>query len=194
MQNHSDFSNQVRTGQPAAFRGRVTSTESYVMEEITFRKSLAGHNETEHRHVISRPALRRLLILIDGKRSIDVLVQYFRAYEFSGLLSELLALGLIEPVSNEQAFCHTSVNEVMGKRSSLKPMQFEAARRAAMHATSELLGTLARPYCAQLVACQDSGALRITLSSIQDKLVTTLGSDASTIFIETVRDAVKMSQ
>jgi hypothetical protein len=193
MQFHSEKPARIGIAPSTVIQERIAAKDRYVLEEVTFRKSLAGLNEFEHRHVINHAALRRLLILIDGKRSVDTLVQYFRAYEFAGLLSELLALGLIEPVSATESFCNSSVNEALAKRSSLKPMQFEAARRAALHAASELLGTLARPYCAQLIACQDSGGLRIVLDTIQEKLIATLGTDASTLFIETVRDAVKVS-
>ncbi len=173
------------TGLRAPAKGR------YQMEEVTFRKTIAGHNEFEHRHVLNRAELRRLLILIDGKKSLDALVAYFRAFEFAGLLSELLALGMIEPISADYAFCPVTVQEALATKSALKPMQFEAARRAAMHAASELLGNVARPYCALLVECQDSMALREVLSDIQNKLTETLGDDAATLFIETVRDAVK---
>jgi hypothetical protein len=167
--------------------------DRYVMEEITFRKSVAGHNEFEHRHVLKRPELRRLLILIDGKRSIDSIVCYFRSFEFSSLLGELLELGMIEPVSSTQSVTHATVEQALGERSALKPMQFEAARRAAMHAASELLGTVARPYCASLTACQNSRDLRMVLSAVQEKLAECVGEDAATLFIESVRDAVKMS-
>jgi hypothetical protein len=173
---------------------RAPNKARYQMEEVTFRKTIAGHNEFEHRHVLHRAELRRLLILIDGKKSLDVLVAYFREFEFTGLLSELFALGMIEPVSEDHVFCPITVQEELAARSALKPMQFEAARRAAMHAASELLGTVARPYCANLVACQDSMTLRAVLSDIQEKLIETLGNDAATLFIETVRDAVKITR
>jgi hypothetical protein len=185
---------QVQSVLSSASKGRVPARDRYVMEEVTFRKTISGHNEFAHRHVLSRPELRRLLILIDGKKPIDTLVSYFRAFEFAGLLDELLALGMIEPVCADHGVAHAASREALGNQSSLKPMQFEAARRAAMHAATELLGTQARTFCAKLVMCQDSLALRVVLSQIQEKLSATLGEDAATLFIETVRDTVKMSR
>jgi hypothetical protein len=185
---------QVQRVSTNSSRGRIPASDRYVMEEVTFRKTIAGHNEFEHRHVLSRPELRRLLILIDGKKPVETLVSYFRAFEFASLLDELLALGLIEPVCAEHAHAHAASKEALGDQSSLKPMQFEAARRAALHAATELLGTQARSFCAKLVMCQDSMALRVVLSQVQEQLSVTLGDDAATLFIETVRDAVKMSR
>jgi hypothetical protein len=188
------FHMQVQTalsGQSA--KGR-SSRESYVVEEVTFRKTIAGHHEFEHRHVLNRPELRRLLILIDGKKAVDELVSYFRAFELAGLLDELLALGMIEPVSSSEDASEVTVRQAIGQRSSLKPQQFESARRAALHAATELLGVEARRHLAELGKCQDSIDLRAVLEKIQQQLKTTLGGDAAVLFIQTVREAVKTSR
>jgi hypothetical protein len=173
---------------------RAPSRGGYEVEEVTFRKTIAGHHEFEHRRVLNRAELRRLLILIDGKRSVDSLVSYFRAFELAGLIDELLALGMIEPISSDLGLSPVTLSEALGNQSALKPNQFEAARRAAMHGASELLGMQARQYCAQLVMCQDSMALRAVLCKIRTALDSKLGEDAATLFIESVRDAVKVSR
>jgi hypothetical protein len=185
---------QVQT----ALNGQSTKSsvprDSYVVEEVTFRKTINGHHEFEHRHVLSRPELRRLLILIDGKKAVDELVSYFRAFELAGLLDELLALGMIEPVLASENASEVTVQQAIGQRSSLKPHQFEAARRAAMHAATELLGVQARPHFAELGLCQDSLALRVVLERIQQQLKEKLGDDAAVLFIQSVREAVKTSR
>jgi hypothetical protein len=165
-----------------------------VVEDVVFRKTVAGHNEVEHRHVLRRAELRRLLILIDGHRAIDEFVQYFRYAELPKLIDELLGLGLIESAVSGASFTGGAVAEVLGDGSSMGLAQFESARRAAMHAASELLGATARPFCKQIVDCTHSGELRKVLDDVGAKMKEVLGSDAVTLFMETVRDAARVRE
>jgi hypothetical protein len=162
-----------------------------VVEDVVFRKTLLGHNELEHRHMMLRPELRRLLILVDGHTPIEDFGALFRMGELPKFLDELLALGLVESISATPLFESTSIADLFGKTNSLSLAQFESARRAAMYAATELLGRTARPYCDQLVACNDSGELRVVLDRINAKMKEVIGEDAVTLFIETVRDAAK---
>jgi hypothetical protein len=164
---------------------------SLFVEDIVFRKSLAGHNELEHRHLMLRPELRRLLILIDGHSSVEDFAPLFRVGELPKFLDELLALGLVESTSATPMFAYASLADVFGKTNALTRAQFESARRTACYAASELLGRIARPYCDRLLACNDSGELRIVLDDINSKMREMIGPDAVTLFIETVRDAAK---
>jgi hypothetical protein len=167
---------------------RAYHRSAIVVDDVVFRKSVAGHNEVEHRHTFLRPELRRLLILIDGHSAIDEFAPLFRRGDLPRLFDELLALGLVESVSTAPLFKRSSLNDVLARTDSLTPAQFEAARRAALHATSELLGRLARPYCDRIVACTDSAQFREVLDDVSAKLSQLMGSDAVTLFIETVRD------
>jgi hypothetical protein len=173
---------------------RAQPKARYQMHDLTFRKTVAGHKEAEHGHIIHRAQLRRLLILIDGKKSIGALVAFCRGFEFAGLLSELIALGLIEPISADQVFSPTALQQELADKTMLQPAQFEAARRTAINAASELLGKQARPLCGDLSACQDSMSLRLVMGDVQEKLIQTLGDDAATVFIEAVRDAVRATR
>ncbi len=167
------------------------SIESVLIDNTIYRKTTAGHNEIEHRNNLLCAELRRLLILIDGQRSNAELVRCVRSTELPAAIEDLAILGLIEPVSRFPSFARVAVADAIDTRSSMHPKQLEAARNAAAYAASELLGLAARPYCAKLLECRDSLDLRALLSTVQAKLKATLGDDAATIFVESVRDAAR---
>jgi hypothetical protein len=162
-----------------------------LVDNTIYRKTSAGHDEIEERRLPLRAELRRLLILIDGNRSSAELARCVRASELPEAIGDLAILGLIASVSTNPSFARVAVTDAIDTRSSMPPRQFEAARNAAAHAASELLGLAARPYCAKLLECRDSLDLRALLSTVQAKLRATLGEDAATIFVESVRDAAQ---
>jgi hypothetical protein len=160
-----------------------------VVEDVIFRKSVAGYHEVEHRHSFLRPELRRLLVLIDGHTPLNHYVPYFRSGDLPQLRDELLALGLVESVSCAPLFVRATLDDALARANSLTPAQFEAARRAALLGTSELLGRVAIPYCDRIVGCTDGAQFREVLDDVCAKLSQLMGSDAVTLFVETVRDA-----
>ena len=149
-----------------------TVRESGTVEvmDAVFRKTILGYNEAEHHHVLSRPQLRRLLDLIDGEQGMDALLPFFRPSELGELITELLNLGLIEATSSSTWTGEMPTVAPDAMQRSLTPMQFEAARRAAMHATMELLGDDARPYIAGLIHCHDSAMLRDAIKAAMQAL------------------------
>lgn len=173
---------------------QATTRESGAVEvmDAVFRKTILGYNESEHHHVLSRPQLRRLLDLIDGEQGLDALLPFFRPAELGELVSELLNLGLIEPVSLSELPGDTALEGVDAMQRSLTPMQFEAARRAAMHATMELLGDAARPFIAGLIHCQDSAMLRDAIDGIKAAVTERCSAGAAKLLVETVRAAARL--
>ena len=173
---------------------QATTRESGAVEvmDAVFRKTILGYNESEHHHVLSRPQLRRLLDLIDGEQGLDALLPHFRPAELGELVSELLNLGLIEPVSLSELPGDTALEGVDAMQRSLTPMQFEAARRAAMHATMELLGDAARPFIAGLIHCQDSAMLRDAIDGIKAAVTERCCAGAAKLLVETVRAAARL--
>lgn len=61
-----------------------------------FAKTSAGVSEIQTRALGLNPLLRRLLVLVDGKRSFSELVTYVSGHDLSALLEELLGKGCIE--------------------------------------------------------------------------------------------------
>lgn len=171
-----------------------TARESGTVEvmDAVFRKTILGYNEAEHHHVLSRPQLRRLLDLIDGEQGMDALLPYFRPSELGELITELLNLGLIEATSSSTWTGEMPTVAPDAMQRSLTPMQFEAARRAAMHTTMELLGDDARPYIAGLIHCHDSAMLRDAIHGIQAAVTQHCSAGAAKLLVETVRAAARL--
>jgi hypothetical protein len=156
----------------------------------TFRKTAAGQIEIEHRALGLRPELRRLLIMIDGKRTVDSLATLVRANELPVLLDELFAFDMIEATETPSSFLPTAARDV-NDRQPLTPGQFKAACEAAISAARELLAADAKPYIAKISKCQDSNALRVVVSEVQLALIGRLGEDAATIFVDSIRSAAR---
>jgi hypothetical protein len=176
------------TTQRVAQRAR---RDQLVVESIAFRKTLAGHNELHHHHVIDHPALARLLMLIDDHTDIEALVPHVRASELPALVNELLSLGLIEPVPETGAVAVVDNRETLEARSALSPMQFESMRRTAMNGATELLGEFARPHLQKLNCCIDTSDLRLVLDGIIRHIARTIGDNVAQFFVESVRRAAK---
>ncbi len=156
----------------------------------TFRKTQAGQEELDRRQLGLRAELRRLLILIDGKRPTSSLISMFRPGELENLLDELQAFGMIEATVTTTSFLPASVQD-LSDQSPLSEAQFQAALAAAKHAAKELLGRESKNFVAKLDVCANSKQLRIAISDIQLRLMSVLGEDAATLFVVTVRDAAQ---
>jgi hypothetical protein len=154
----------------------------------TFKKTTMGHQEIEQRGMGLRPALRRLLIVIDGKRSVESLGPLFRASELQTLLDELLALGMIDATETAMSFLPTASRDIRDVQ-PLQPQQFAASRNAAAKSAEGLLGTGAKPFVTKILKCTNSSELRAAVSEVQLELIAKLGPDAATLYLETLRAA-----
>jgi hypothetical protein len=163
-------------------------------DEQVVRKTIAGHREFEQRRMPLRAQLRRLLILIDGKRTTHSLANCVRANELFTLLEELRVLGLVEPNSVPATFVHASVNDEPEVLLGVSESRFEAVKQAGLAAAEELLGSISRPYCQALLLCRDRTRMRDVFDEIDAKIRSMLGDDAGTVFFEILRDAARVPE
>jgi hypothetical protein len=161
----------------------------YASEEITFQQTTKGQDELRQCEKVTKPQLRQLLSLIDGNTSIETLAPFFQSQNFAAMLSELLSLEMIEPIAAIEPDEGPSAYEALN--AALRPTQFETARRAAMRATTELLGKLARPYCASLVVCNDVMELCLVLQETLEKVAATGGEAAAETFLAAIRESIE---
>jgi hypothetical protein len=136
-----------------------------------------------------RSELRRMLELLDGRRTVDAVANAFRVGDALRLTGELFNAGWIETTTGAHAAITAS--RAMGARAPLTVAQFEAAQHAAADAARELLGATARPLVLEIKACRDSAMLRAAVDSVGDRLSRVLGKDALTIFVDSVRSAAR---
>lgn len=111
-----------------------------------FRKTELGNAEIANRRLGLRAELRRLLILIDGRKTAGMLATFVRLPEVDGLLYELQSLGVIEvadgtTVAPAPTAAAPSASG-QGGDAALTPTQdqFVAARRAAVRFLNDTLG------------------------------------------------------
>lgn len=165
----------------------------------TFKKTPAGIAELERHTLKLRPELRRLLIMIDGKRSVDSLVPFFRPNELPILVDELLQCGAIETLVPATQLATDGDGEdqltvaFTTARGTLSKAQLSAAVSAAKTHCKSKLGRAADRFILELDKCDDSAALRVSISAIQLKLMAEFGETAATEFVVAVREAVRRS-
>lgn len=153
------------------------------------RKTLAGHNALEDASLKLRPEEQRLLSMVNGRLSDEQLAATVRSGEGGALLRQLEANGWIESVTTSPRFAV----DAAAVEDCLVEHRFYAARAAAESAARALLGTHFPSYANAFASCTNSRELRPLVQSISDRLSRTLGSDASAVFIESVRDAANHS-
>jgi hypothetical protein len=154
----------------------------------TYKKTPSGFAELEQRSTGLRPELRRLLILIDGRRVVASLAALFRAGELEPLIDELASFGMIELVTHSTTFMPAEAVNAAG-RVSLDGAQLQTAIDAAKVGVRELLGRESKDFLAKLDRCADSQALRQIVSEVQLRLIATKSEDAATDFVTSIRNA-----
>ncbi|TAG79459.1 MAG: hypothetical protein EAZ24_05870 [Burkholderiales bacterium] len=166
-----------------------SSFEVRVDEVACFRRTISGHNESEHHLSLLRPVLARLLTLIGDGQSIDELAHFVRANELPELLAELVSLGFIEPMPVSEAEV-----EAIDERTTLSPMGFETLRREVLHSATELLGADVRPYLEQLYAVAHSGELRLVIDALMQHIALVRSESDAKLFIQTIRSVARLTR
>jgi hypothetical protein len=159
----------------------------------TFKKTAIGLAELERYALRLRPELRRLLILVDGKRDVETLRRFFRANEFSHLVEELLSHGAIESTHGPTSYLPESKRGA-STATPLSTGQFQAALNAARTTANIMLGRRADEFAAKFDRCKDSQALRVVVSEVQLRLIADIDEDAATAYVVAIRDAVAASK
>ena len=75
---------------------KTPDPQSPESRRLIYARTAAGEAEIEARSHPLSPSARRMLMLIDGRRTVGLLSQFARVGEFDALAAELLALELIE--------------------------------------------------------------------------------------------------
>ncbi len=148
----------------------------------TYKKTQTGITELNSHQLGLRTELRRLLILIDGKRSIQSLAPFFRPGEVSGLVDELERLGAIE-----MATPITGMLPSATASSAISSKQLQAAIGIAKTVAKSRFNRAADRFITELDRCKDSQSLRAIVSDIQLKLMAEYDEEMATAFVAQVR-------
>jgi hypothetical protein len=160
-----------------------------------FRKTELGNAEIANRRLGLRAELRRLLILIDGRKTAGTLATFVRLPEVDGLLYELQSLGVIE-VADGTAVAPAPTAaapsaSAQGGDAALAPTQdqFLAARRAAVRFLNDTLGPDAESLALKLERTANAAELRDVVTQIRQSLERMMGTNTAQRFLDTVRAA-----
>jgi hypothetical protein len=153
------------------------------------RKTAKGAGELDRHDLQLRPELRRLLILIDGKRSVESLAPMFRANELTELIDELLNVGAIEQCDTAVSYVPPTV--AFSRAPALDSAEFKAARETAKSFAKTLLGRSADSLLVSVENAADWQSFRVAVSAVQLRLISQRGEEAATRYVTAIRDAVR---
>ena len=151
-------------------------------------KTDQGRREISERSGSLSAVQRRLLILVDGKKTVNDLLAFVRVGELDDALEFLLVQGLIavtgEPVPLEPAvgagFAAPSPADAV--RPATSPREFAALRAQASDFVRERLGSSGGPICAAIERCDNPQELRKLLRGIEVFVGQRLGADTTQAF------------
>ncbi len=136
-------------------------------------KTDAGREEVNHRSPRLSTTERRLLILVDGHKSINQLGTFARVGELGPALEHLLALGLVavdgEPVALERpvATGFSAPVPLEPARPATDLQEFDQVRTEVARFVQNRLGAPAEPICAAIHRCRNPQELRALLRGIE---------------------------
>jgi hypothetical protein len=138
-----------------------------------YRKTDKGKEEMSGRPLGLEGQARRLLIMIDGRRSSSELSVYVRAGEFESTLERLLADGYVEAADGEAGPGH-----VARAPAADDPEVFAGIRIwAETEVRSRISGRMADLLVEEIGACSSALELREKLRALEDSLKRLLGDE-----------------
>lgn len=140
---------------------------------ITLVKTDKGRLEIAGRSGVLSAVQRRLLILVDGKKTVNDLGAFVRVGELADALDYLQELDLVtptgEPVALESpaapGFVSSETDEP--ERPATSPREFTRVRQDAALFVRERLGDAGTPICAAIDRCASPEELRSMLRGIE---------------------------
>ena len=136
-------------------------------------KTDKGRQEIARRSGALSAVQRRLLILVDGQKTVNDLGAYVRVGELDDALQHLMALELVAPngvdVLLEPAVAEGFSNPVPFEppRAATDPEAFALVRAEAERFVHNRLGSAGDPICEAIVRCRNPQELRAMLRGVE---------------------------
>ena len=137
---------------------------------LVYNKTAAGMSEVLHRSEQLSPAARRVLLMIDGRRSLAQLPGHARPGELPKLIDELLSAGMIA--------LSGIVDELPSGWNDARDPQLEDFKRRLEGTVERELGSAGRVLEARLQDCVNMTVMRGVLREVIE-LVRARGNDAA---------------
>lgn len=140
---------------------------------MTYIKTDSGRAEFAERSRALSAVQRRVLIVVDGKKTFNDLGVFVRVGELEAALDHLLREGLIEstddiaPLHMPAAPGFAAANATESPRAATSPQQFEKVREDASRFVRDQLGGAGEPICEAIDRCHSPADLRKLLRGIE---------------------------
>jgi hypothetical protein len=136
-------------------------------------KTDQGRQEMAQRSGALTPVQRRLLVLVDGYKTVNDLDAFVRVGERDGALRHLLELGLVAPHGPEaelgpaagEGFSSPTLLEP--PRAATDPQVFAEVRAEAARFVHNRLGSAGEPICEAIARCRHPQELRAMLRGVE---------------------------
>lgn len=140
---------------------------------VIYIKTDKGRAEIAARSDALSPLQRRVLILVDGKKTVNDLGAFVRVGELEGVLAHLQALGMMaltDAVSDLQAPVapgFAAAQAAQAPRPATSLVHFQAVRAQASTFVRDSLGSSGEPICEAIDRCNSPEELRKLLRGIE---------------------------
>ena len=154
-----------------------------------YSKTERGRAEIAGRSGQVNPAQRRILILIDGHKTVNDLGAFARAGELEPDLVHLRQLGLIESGDNDEPLplpaapgFSAPASPTEAPRPATSPEEFSKVRADASGFVSDRLGAAGAPICGAIERCKSPEELRRLLRGVEAFVGEKLDADTAQSF------------
>jgi hypothetical protein len=136
-------------------------------------KTDKGRHEVAQRSDALTPVQRRLLILVDGQKTVNDLDAFVRVGERDGALRRLLALGMVasqgtvEPLAPAAGEGFANPVPLTPPRAATDPDIFAEVRAEAARFVHNRLGSAGEPICEAIARCRNPQELRAMLRGVE---------------------------
>lgn len=140
---------------------------------MTYIKTDSGRAEVAGRSRALSAVQRRVLIVVDGKKTVNDLGAFVRVGELDAALDHLLQEGLIEStdfitsLQTPAAPGYAAADTTKPPRAATCPQEFEKVRDEAARFVSDRLGGAGHPICEAIDRCNSPTDLRKLLRGVE---------------------------
>ena len=166
---------------------------------LVYSKTPRGIAEISLRSAQLPVATRRVLIMIDGRRTVDDLSVVVKPGEIEGVIARLEGGGLIQPVALHGSLDVPTINgrdtesrlsSVLSGPSTLderNPITLEEVKRRAVRGLNDRLGTEAASLALRLENCRTVEEFRYCVREAERAILIALGSAAAQEYLKALR-------
>jgi hypothetical protein len=153
-----------------------------IQKHLVYRKSSKGSEAIATRQHGLSPKLRPILILVDGKRTVEEMSRIAQGLGDNGQsLEQLLGDGFIEPVASS---VHSAIKPAASTPAVPAPsLSLPDARRYAVRRLTDILGPHAEDFCLRIEAARSSADFNAAVTRAEGMVRQFKGAHAANEFV-----------